>query len=164
MLPLHSPRLVLRRFAAGDGAAFAAYRNDPDVARYQSWEGCSAAEAARFIRAQQAQELVPGEWLQMAVALREANTLIGDCALKIHETDRRQATIGFTFARQFQRQGFATEAVSCLLDCVFERLRLHRVIADTDALNDPAWTLLERLGMRREGQLRPEPVVQGALG
>lgn len=154
MLPLDSARLVLRRFADGDALAFAAYRNDPEVARYQSWTGCSAAEAAAFVHEQHSQELVPGEWLQIAVTLRQTDALIGDCALKIHESDPRQATIGFTFARQFQQRGFATEAVSCLLDYLFRRRRLHRVIADTDALNSPASRLMERIGMRREGHLR----------
>jgi hypothetical protein len=28
---------------------FLVYRNDPDVARYQSWEGCSRTEAETFI-------------------------------------------------------------------------------------------------------------------
>ena len=35
---LQTPRLVLRPFAPGDEPAFAAYRSDPHVARYQSWD------------------------------------------------------------------------------------------------------------------------------
>ena len=35
----------LRRFAEADLPTFIAYRNDPDVARYQNWEGISEAEA-----------------------------------------------------------------------------------------------------------------------
>ncbi len=43
------------------------------------------------------------------------------------------------------------EAVSCLLDYAFGDLGLHRVVAITDQENKPSFTLLERLGMRREG-------------
>ncbi len=42
---IETARLRLRRFAEADLPAFIAYRNDPDVARYQSWEGISEAEA-----------------------------------------------------------------------------------------------------------------------
>ena len=155
LLPLLSPRLVLRRFTEADAAAFFAYRNDPKIARYQSWEGIALAEAAEFVRRQQSQEVgVPGEWLQIAVALQDTNALIGDCALKVQAHDPRQATIGGTLARRFQRQGFAVEALSCLLDALFERLKLHRVVADTDVENTAAWTLMEQLGLRREGHLR----------
>jgi RimJ/RimL family protein N-acetyltransferase len=154
LLPLHTPRLVLRRFTEADVAAFFAYRNDPKIARYQSWEGIELAEAASLVRRHATQPFgVPGEPLQIAVALRETNELIGDCMVRIHAPDTRQATIGGTLARRFQRQGFAVEALSCLLDGLF-RLNLHRVVADTDVENSAAWTLMEQLGLRREAHLR----------
>src|SRR5271166_496079 len=45
---LESARLVLRRFRAGDLAAFCGYRSNPDIARYQSWETYTPANAERF--------------------------------------------------------------------------------------------------------------------
>jgi RimJ/RimL family protein N-acetyltransferase len=48
---IETARLQLRRFAEADLPAFNAYRNDPDVARYQRWEGISEAEAVAFVRA-----------------------------------------------------------------------------------------------------------------
>jgi RimJ/RimL family protein N-acetyltransferase len=48
---IETARLQLRRFAEADLPAFNTYRNDPDVARYQSWEGISEAEAVAFVRA-----------------------------------------------------------------------------------------------------------------
>lgn len=59
-----------------------------------------------------------------------------------------------TLARENHGQGFATEALGCLLDALFDRLKLHRVVADTDVENTASWTLLERLGLKREGHLR----------
>ena len=154
LLPRAAQRLVLRRFDDNDIAAFQAYRNDPEVARYQSWEGCTLDQARSFVRVQKAQpEAAPGEWLQIAIALQATNALIGDCALKIHAHDRRQAVIGFTLARAYQGQGFAFEAVACLLDYLFGELHLHRVCADADPRNTASCRLLERLGMRREGHL-----------
>ena len=40
---LRTDRLVIRRFRVGDAAAFAGYRADPDVARYQSWDAYTLA-------------------------------------------------------------------------------------------------------------------------
>src|SRR5215207_9764855 len=75
-LPLGSPRLVLRRFAMTDTDAFAAYRADPLVARYQDWERSSLTEAATFIRRQRRQVPgVPGRWTQIALALRASAAL-----------------------------------------------------------------------------------------
>ena len=61
-----------------------------------------------------------------------------------------QATLGVTLAGRHHRHGYATEALSTLLDYVFGTMKLHRVIADTDPENTSSWRLLERLGMRRE--------------
>lgn len=155
VLPLESPRLVLRRFRPADVAAFVAYRSDPEVARYQGWETCTVEDAEALVEGQKGREPgAPGEWFQIAFALRESDALIGDCGLQIHESEPRQATVGITIARAHQRQGFGAEALSCLFDHLFIRTEVRRVVADTDPENVAAWTLLERLGMRRERHLR----------
>jgi len=47
---LRTARLVIRRFHSQDLAVFAAYRSDPDVAKYQSWETYTVQEAEEFLR------------------------------------------------------------------------------------------------------------------
>ena len=154
-LPLDSPRLVLRRFAMTDADAFAAYRADPLVARYQDWyqdwERSSLTEAATFIRRQRRQVPgLPGRWTQIALALRESDVLIGDCGVFV-DADTPQATVGITLARAFQGHGYATEALTALFDHLFQDGGLHRIAAEVDPRNRPSWRMLERLGMRREG-------------
>lgn len=152
---LETARLRLRHFRESDLARFSAYRNDPEVARYHSWEGITEAEARTFIEEQsEVQPGVPGQWFQMAIELKASAALVGDCALKIEENDACQAEIGYTFSRAYQGQGLATEAVLRVLAYAFETLGLHRVIAITDCENHPSVALLERLGFRREGHFR----------
>jgi RimJ/RimL family protein N-acetyltransferase len=149
---IESERLNLRRFEDSDLAAFVAYRNDPEVARYQSWDSCDEHEARAFIReVGSAQPGVPSEWLQFAVEPKVTGGLIGDCALRVDEQEPYRAEIGFTLAHEHQGKGFASEAVSRLLDYAFSTLGLHRVVAIADCRNKPSWALLERIGMRREG-------------
>ena len=160
-LPLDSPRLVLRRLAMTDTDAFTAYRADPLVARYQDWEHVSRSEAATFIRRQRRQVPgVPNRWTQIALALRESDTLIGDCGVFVHP-DAQQATVGITLARAFQGQGYATEALTALFDQLFRDASLHRIAAEVDPRNRPSWRLLERLGMRREGHRRQSTWFKG---
>ena len=154
-LPLSSEHLVLRRFAGEDAGAFLRYRNDPEVACYQSWTNCSAAEAEEFIRTQQSlPEFAPGEWFQLAITMKSTNELVGDCGVRFHAPDARQAAIGVTLARAHQGRGFATEALSCLFDHLFRVGKLHRITVDTDVENIAMQRLAERLGMRREAHLR----------
>jgi RimJ/RimL family protein N-acetyltransferase len=153
VLPLRSARLILRNFRADDVDAFVAYRNHPEVARYQSWESCSEEEASRLVEKQHGRQPAAGEWFQIAIALGGNDALVGDCGLKLHE-DAPRATIGITLARPHQGRGFAHEALMCLFDRLFGKAGIERVLADTDPENVSAWRLLERLGMRREEHRR----------
>lgn len=149
---LETPRLILRRFRAGDLKPFLAYRQDPEIARFQSWENYTQAEAKVFLAGQR--KLRPGQtgkWQQFALELKSTKAVIGDCALKVEGKIHPQGEIGFTLARAAQSRGYAAEAVTALLDHGFKNLRLHRVIALADCRNLPAAHLLLRLGFHREG-------------
>jgi RimJ/RimL family protein N-acetyltransferase len=149
---IESERLWIRRFKDSHLSPFMAYRNDPEVARYQSWDSCEQLEAKAFIREMHsAQPGVPGDWFQFAIESKETQDLIGDCALRVDEHEPYRAEIGFTLAREYQGRGLASEAVSLLLDYAFDALGLHRVVAIADCRNAPSVALLERVGMRREG-------------
>ncbi|HEY1639179.1 MAG TPA: GNAT family protein [Streptosporangiaceae bacterium] len=155
MMLLETPRLRLRRFQPADTAAFAAYRSDPQVARYQSWAApVPVAEAATLVG-----ELASGDpdqpgWFQYAVEVKAGGGLAGDLGVNLHE-NRRQAELGFTLAPQWQGHGYAAEAARAVLRDAFERRGLHRVSAECDARNHRSARLLERLGFQQEGH-RPE--------
>lgn len=147
---LESQRLLLRRFRESDLPIFLAYLNDPLVARYQTWESYTEQKAREVIQEQKNLDPgLPGQWFTFAVELKGAASLIGHVALKM--LDHQQAEIGFTFSREYQGRGLACEAATCVLDYLFTKLELHRVIAITDCENERSVALLSRLGMRREG-------------
>ena len=153
--PLRTPRLVLRRFREDDAAVLAAYRSDPDVARYQSWDTPYAVETARAFVHEMSEVTpgLPGEWFQVAVSLTAAGPPVGDVAFSPREHDPRIVEIGYTVAPPFQRRGYATEAVTALLGHLFGVRGAHRVTASCDQRNAASRRLLERLGMRLEGHL-----------
>ncbi|NOK35898.1 N-acetyltransferase [Corallococcus exercitus] len=161
---VETPRLVLRRLEPEDLDALVAYRNDPEVARFQSWTDYDAQRGMQLIDSMR--ERQPGEpgWFQFAIALKATNALIGDCALRVDADDPRLGEIGFTLSREHQGQGLGTEAVKALLGYLFGTLSLHRVFAVTDAKNTAAAMLLERLGMRREGHFLENIFFKGAWG
>lgn len=162
---IETTRLRLRKFNDSDLPAFIAYRNDPEVARYQSWEGISDQEAYAFIQKQkQAQPGIPGQGMQIAIELKETGVLVGDCYFLIHGDDKQQAEIGYTLSRAYQGQGLATEAIVCLLTYAFQTFQLHRIIAISDCENTASVALLERLGMRREGHFLQNIWFKGKWG
>jgi RimJ/RimL family protein N-acetyltransferase len=107
MISLKTIRLSLRPLQEKDLEAFAAYRSDPEVARYQSWDTPYSLEQAKvFLEIMNLKRAgTPGAWLQLAVERQIQPGIIGDCAFQVLEEDHAQAHIGYTFSRQFQKQG-----------------------------------------------------------
>ncbi|HWS86397.1 MAG TPA: GNAT family protein [Pyrinomonadaceae bacterium] len=162
---IETERLALRRLGEEDLAPFMAYLNDPEVARYQSWESYTDEQARAVIeRGKSAEPGTPGQWFTFAAELKETGEMIGHVALSVKADDPRQAEIGFTFARGQQGRGLAREAAEAVLDYAFGVLGLHRVVAVTDCENARSAALLERLGMRREGHFVENIWFKGAWG
>ncbi|MCE6993609.1 GNAT family N-acetyltransferase [Saccharothrix sp. S26] len=140
---------MLRPFTAADAPAFAEYRSDPAVARYQGWEApFTLAQAEEFVRdVAESDPAAPG-WYQYAVEV--GGVLVGDVGVGLHE-NRMQADIGYTLATAHQGRGYAAEAVRRVLAHLFEVRGLHRVSAECDARNERSARLLTRVGFRQEG-------------
>jgi RimJ/RimL family protein N-acetyltransferase len=150
---LETKRLILRLFHNQDLETLIAYRSDPLVSRYQGWDAPYARhKAVAFVDEMSSKQPgIQGEWYQIAIGLKPEGSIVGDCAFRILPEDVRQAEIGFTLAREHWGQGYACEAVRCLLGYLFDDLALHRVRAICDAENTASKQVLERVGMRQEG-------------
>ncbi len=156
-------RIICREFHRDYLQQFADYRALPEVARFQSWDGYCYQDALDLFRKMSEVTFATVEhWFQLALHTLDSQTMIGDLA--VHFIDGKQMEIGFTLAPVFQGQGYAREAVSGILDFLFEELSAHRVIAITDTENVPAWTLLENLGFRQEGHFVENIYFKGSWG
>ena len=150
VLPVFTERLILRRLRGKDIEAFIAYRSDPEVARYQNWTEITEGEARGLIKAKQRTPFAAaGVWLQIAIALRETDALVGDIGV-CASPDGHSAEIGFTLSAGYQGKGFATEAVGRVIKLLFDETAIDLVEAVTDTRNTSSIALLERLGMKLE--------------
>jgi RimJ/RimL family protein N-acetyltransferase len=155
VLEIVTERLVLRPLQDGDAEAFAAYRSDPGVARYQSWDtDYSAADARALVASQRGVALGnPGAWIQLGAVDRASGALRGDCAVHVLADQPATAEVGITFAPASQGTGLATEALGAVVTRLFEAHEMHRVFAQADDRNLAVHRLLERLGFRCEARL-----------
>lgn len=155
MQAIVTERLMLRLLQMDDVPAFAAYRSDPDVARYQSWDPTySPADAERLVTAQRGVDFGdPGPWVQVAALDRASGALCGDCAVRVTTDQPHTAEVGITLAPAKQGGGIATEALGAVVTRLFEQHDIHRVYAQADDRNVSVHRLLERLGFRCEARL-----------
>ena len=151
-LSLTTSRLRLRPLEGRDAAALGAYRSDPEVARFQSWQPpYTSSQALELIAEMQGRSLNDEGWTQIAVSDLKTDELLGDIGFRRFEP--RQAEIGFTLSRAYQGQGLMREALEALISEAFGTLNLHRITANTDARNLASQKLLTRLRFRLEGVL-----------
>lgn len=143
---LKTERLVLRPFEETDAEGLHAYLGDEEVVRYEPY-GAMTMEECRLEAARRASD--EAFW---AVCLADG-TLIGNLYLSgADEFGTRE--IGYVFARHYWHKGYATEAARRLMAYAFERLATRRIIALCDTRNAASFALMERLGMRREGEFK----------
>ena len=154
-LPLSTPRLLLRPFQEDDLADAHAYASDPEVTRFMIWGPNTREESRAFLDRKLAEQSVwPRADVSMAVELVAERRLIGAFNLEIVDPVHRTAEFGYCLASVHWGRGYATEATGALIRHGFEVLGLHRIIGTCDTRNARSWRVMERLGLRREGQFK----------
>ena len=76
--------------------------------------------------------------------------LAGDCAIKLSKHDTRLVEVGITVQKEHHIKGIAKEAISLLLDYMFEILSVHKSMAVLDVRSNASRALLEFLGFSCE--------------
>jgi RimJ/RimL family protein N-acetyltransferase len=156
-------RLILTPLISSDAPALFAYRSDPEVCRYQTWQPRSLDEAQRFIDGLQSVAFdTPGTWFQLGIRLQDVGLLVGDLGVHFPAEIPRQVEIGITVAPDHQARGFGSEAVTGVLGYLFGPLQKHRVFASVDPRNQRSLALLKRVGMRQEAHFRESLWFKGA--
>jgi RimJ/RimL family protein N-acetyltransferase len=151
-LPVETERLLLRVHRADDLDDLVVFHGDPEVVRYVPWplRDRAATEETLRVKLDQTELREPGQWLVLAVEVRETGRVIGEVLLKW--ASERQGELGFAFARDVHGQGYAAEAADAVLRLAFDDLGFHRVSAVVIAGNDASVRLLGRLGFRQEAR------------
>jgi RimJ/RimL family protein N-acetyltransferase len=160
---MHTERLVLRMPIEADAPTIAAYRDDPEVARYQDWPlPYERADAVDGIR-RTADLAGPSVGRSVNVVVEHDGTVVGDLFVGIGDEHAGGAVafIGYTLATRHQGKGFAIEAATAMVDALFAHTPVHRIVATLDPENWASMRLLEQLGFQYEGWARKSEAIRG---
>ena len=119
------------------------------------WETATrrAVEDARADRAHRFIAFNRGDPDRMVASINLTNLVRGVFAA---------AHLGYSVDAGEQGHGVGTEAVGAVVQFAFESLRLHRVMANYQPVNERSARLLRRLGFEREGFARDYLYIAGA--
>lgn len=138
---IKTERCIIRCFKKKDIEDFMTYRNDLEWMKYQGFKGLTrdAYQEVLFC------DPTPEEGLQLAVASRQSDGLIGDLYL------RRQADsfwIGYTVHPAYAGQGLMREAVASFVSVLLQCPGCNEIFAGTLKENIRSKNLLGKIGFR----------------
>jgi ribosomal-protein-alanine N-acetyltransferase len=150
-IELTTERLRLRPVAAADVDALHALWTDPQVRRFL-WDDVviDRETAARCVADSEASFAAAG-WGLWAIEPRAGGALLGAAGL-VELDPAVGPELNYALHPARQGNGYANEAARAVLDHAFGPLGFARVPGRTDAPNRASARVLERLGMRFEGE------------
>ena len=86
-----------------------------------------------------------------AIELKSERKVIGNVYLGKRAYNSKE--LGYVLNEKYQRNGYASEAAKAVVKWAFAQ-GLHRIFAECTPLNIASWKTMEKLGLRREGELR----------
>jgi RimJ/RimL family protein N-acetyltransferase len=147
---LHTERLLLRELRESDFEAYAGMMADPDVARFLSNGPITRVDAWRSLAS------VIGHWAlrgygMWAVERKSDHMFVGRVGLWNPE-GWVGLEVGWTLARGFWGNGYATEAARAAMSYGFLTHDVSRLISVINPLNHHSQRVAERLGETRTEQ------------
>jgi len=150
---LETERLILREVHTSDSDFILDLLNQPSFIKYIADRGVRTVDQAReYIESRFVQSYKTNGYGLFLMELKDGGTPIGLCGFVNRET-LPHPDVGFALLPQFEKQGYAYEAASALLDYERERLGCKRVLAITTPDNESSGRLLEKIGLRFEREI-----------
>ena len=154
-------RVRLRAVEPDDWQTFFDWNRDSDAARSAYRVPFPrSAEGTRRWAAETALRQPEGDVYRWVIE-NLAGEMVG--SINTHSCDPRNGTFGYgiTIRQEYQRRGYASEAIALVLRYYFEELRYQKASVRAYSFNEPSIRLHERLGFQLEGRLRREVYTEG---
>ena len=113
MIFLETKRLLLRNICPEDAAIMFDYRNNEICARYQRGQTKDLPGIKALTERRRHDTLTTTDNAMVAVALKETNEMVGEIVVMPNDDC---FSLGYTFHYAHHRNGYAFEALSCLIE------------------------------------------------
>ena len=147
-LVLKTERLIIRRFCMNDAAACFPFMSDEQGMYLDGCKPFHTMDEEYWER----MKLFEEREGQYVIVLRSINEVIG--TINVFDDDSRAVSskeIGYAISPKYQRNGYAYEAISAIVNLLQNDLLFDMVVAGILPENIPSIKLLEKLGFSREG-------------
>ncbi|KTD85141.1 GNAT family N-acetyltransferase [Paenibacillus etheri] len=158
---LHTERLHLRKMKVSDSPSLFKIWSDPEVTEFMNIDCFTDESQAKDMIKLLDEFSLDNKAIRFSIIEMESNEIIGSCGFNFLDFENKKAEIGYDIAREFWGRGYASEAISTLLDYAFLSLKLNRIEAKVEPENVNSVKVLQKLNFMFEGTLRRYERVDG---
>jgi RimJ/RimL family protein N-acetyltransferase len=156
---IDTERLYLRSYQPGDGPWYFAMsqKNQSHLMRYEADNvvmGIKSDEDAEILVRDLAAEWVARNSFFLGVFDKRTDEFVAQIYVGPVSWDLPEFQIGYFVDKDFEGQGYVTEAVKATIGFVFNHLMAYRIRLKCDDTNVRSIGVAERCGMTREGHIR----------
>ncbi|KZX00216.1 hypothetical protein JL49_12790 [Pseudoalteromonas luteoviolacea] len=155
-------RLTVRPLQQSDLTDVYQSRKNPDTSKYIGDPATIEDAKLRIKEATLPWQVIDHQKMMLAIRCKTTNQFIGELLFKFTQKQCHIGEIGYRLSPLHLSQGYAFEAASMFISHLFEQFELNKVVAVCAINNIASWRLMEKLGMRREGELRDNMYLQGS--
>ena len=149
------PRLILRRFAAGDAAAmFRNWASDPEDTRSLTWPLHESLAVSKQVLADWIHGYDDPRQYQWTIVPRNVGEPIGSISIVKINDDIDEIQMGYCIGQKWWHQGYTSEAPEAVIRFAFTELGANRVAAIHNVQNPHSGGVMQECGMQKEGVLR----------
>ena len=142
---IKTARLLLRQFRESDYDDLFEFLSQLEDDEFEGYPGITYENGREHLRQRLGSEAF------YAVVLHGSGKVIGNIYCGARDFAAKE--VGYIINKDYQRQGYAGEALSAVIYIAFQE-GAHRIYAECDPRNTASWKLLESIGFRREAHLR----------
>ena len=154
MPTLETERLILRRIVMSDAKDIFAYSSDEEVARHVLWTAQKNISEAKYYCKYMQRRYKNDEPSSWGIIEKKTNRLVGTIGYMAYSEENSSVEIGYSLAHWLWNDGYMTEALARVIDYTFDAMDINRIEAQHEITNPASGRVMEKCGMRKEGELR----------
>ena len=146
---LETSRLILRKALPEDAdAMFRNWASDGEVTKFLTWPTHTQVEITCEILNIWAKNYKQPDYYQWIIVLKELGEPIGSISVVEKRDDIGEAEIGYCIGKAWWHQGIMTEALTAVMEYLFDQVGMNRIEARHDVNNPHSGAVMKKCGFR----------------
>ncbi|TCD46478.1 N-acetyltransferase [Streptococcus sp. X16XC17] len=152
---LETNRLILRKYESKDVEdMFHNWVNDSEVMKYLTWKAHGSIEVTREINLLDISKYDCLDYYKWVIILKSSKEAIGGINVAKVDESCSSVEVAYRLGKAWWNKGIASEALSRVIEFLFEEVGVNRIAAMHDTNNASSGLVMKKCGMSYEGTLR----------